>query len=228
MSRYLYTDIAEVTTLVSSDILDIIHAEDGDPGTGTIRGTFPDGAFYQDSIDLFVEAAAAFGISVTADDSDGATVILHLDWRNGISRDRAEEIIAEEGMDAASVGYGACLILKENGDLSDCGTPDANLTSEAAFRAQVIEWREASGLPAPTQPVTHKSSTVGDTMTLHDTMIAARAEMERAVKAYAADPCPATRSAAERAIAAEVNATSLYGRFVSGSAMPPMIVAEEA
>ena len=63
-------------------------------------------------------------------------------------------------------------------------------------------------------------------MTLYDTMIAARAEMERAVLAYAADPCPATYAAAHRAIAAEVNATALYGRFVSGSALPPMIVEE--
>ena len=65
-------------------------------------------------------------------------------------------------------------------------------------------------------------------MTLYDLMIAARAEMERAVLAYAANPNPATRSAAHSAIAAEVNATALYGRYVSGSAMPPMIVAEEA
>jgi len=63
-------------------------------------------------------------------------------------------------------------------------------------------------------------------MTLYDHMIAARAEMERAVLAYAADPCTATRSAAERAIAEEVNATFLYGRYVSGSALPPMIVEE--
>ena len=63
-------------------------------------------------------------------------------------------------------------------------------------------------------------------MSLYDIMIAARAEMVRAVEAYAADPCPATYSAAERAIAEEVNATALYGRFVSGSAMPPMIVEE--
>lgn len=63
-------------------------------------------------------------------------------------------------------------------------------------------------------------------MTLHDTMTTARAEMVRAVKAYAADPNPATRAAAHRAIAAEVNATALYGRYVSGSALPPMIVEE--
>lgn len=64
-------------------------------------------------------------------------------------------------------------------------------------------------------------------MSLYDIMIAARAEMVRAVEAYAADPCPATYAAAERAVAEEVNATSLYGRYVSGSAMPPMIVEAE-
>ena len=65
-------------------------------------------------------------------------------------------------------------------------------------------------------------------MTLYDTMTTARAEMVRAVEAYVTDPNPDTRAAAHRAIAAEVNATALYGRFVSGSALPPMIVAEEA
>lgn len=64
-------------------------------------------------------------------------------------------------------------------------------------------------------------------MTLYDIMIAARAEMERAVLAYAADPTPATHSAAARAIAAEVNATFAYGRFVSGSVLPLMIVEAE-
>ncbi len=64
-------------------------------------------------------------------------------------------------------------------------------------------------------------------MTLHDIMTTARAEMERAVLAYAADPNPDTHSAAGRAIAEEVNATALYGRYVSGSAMPPMIVEAE-
>lgn len=147
MRKLLYTDIAEVTTLVSSDILDIIYAEDGDPGTGTLRGTFPEGAFYQDSIDLFEDAAATLGISVTAKDSDGATVILHLDWRNSISRDRAAEIIAEEGMDFDAVGPVQGLVIADSGDLvSDSAVESADLTSEAAFRAQVVAWREACGL----------------------------------------------------------------------------------
>lgn len=64
-------------------------------------------------------------------------------------------------------------------------------------------------------------------MSLYDHMIAARAEMERAVLAYAADPCPATYAAAERAVAEEVSATFAYGRFVSGSVLPLMIVEAE-
>ena len=75
-STLLYIDIAAVTALFSTDLIDISHAEDGEPGTGTIRGIFPEGAFWQDSIDLLtisVESGLAFdaALAQVARNSDG-------------------------------------------------------------------------------------------------------------------------------------------------------------
>ena len=145
MSKLLYPDIAAVTALLHTDTIEIHHADDGEiPGTGTIRGTFSEGAFWQDSIDLVTDEAAALGITLTNEDSDGETAILSLDWRSGISRERALEIIAEEGMDAAGVGSVECLTISDNGTLrDDSGEGEMiDLTSEEGFRAQVVAWRE--------------------------------------------------------------------------------------
>lgn len=70
-------------------------------------------------------------------------MILYLDWGNGISRDRAEEIIAEEGMDSSSRDVGH-IVLTNGGITNSDDHEAANLTSEAAFRAQVVKWREAA------------------------------------------------------------------------------------
>lgn len=145
-STLLYIDIAAVTALFSTDLIDISHAEDGEPGTGTIRGIFPEGAFWQDSIDLLTDEAATLGISITSEDSDGATVILCLDWRNGISRERAEKIIEEEGMNWHNVGH-SCVVISDDGTLTDGDAREAaDLSSGSAFRAQVVAWRQACGL----------------------------------------------------------------------------------
>jgi len=60
----------------------------------------------------------------------------------GIPASRAEEILAEEGMDETSVGPVACLVVTDDGRLADDHASEpADLSSEAAFRAQVVAWR---------------------------------------------------------------------------------------
>ena len=144
MSKLLYPDIAAVTALFTTDTIDIEHADNGEiPGTGTIRGIFPEG-YWKHSINRFTSEAAALGIAVTGEDIDGETAILSLDWRSGISRDRALEIIVEEEMDVGSLGCVECLTISDAGMLRDDSEEEAaDLTSEDAFRAQVVAWGEA-------------------------------------------------------------------------------------
>lgn len=50
-------------------------------------------------------------------------------------------------MGSAAAGSIQSIVISDNGDLTDGDASEgADLTSETAFRAQVIGWREACGL----------------------------------------------------------------------------------
>ncbi len=95
--------------------------------------------------DTAVEAMEALVATQGASSIDG-DLSEHMDAARALDVTTAPEwaatIIAEEGMDAATVGPVACLVVTDDGRLADDNASEpAHLYSPDAFRAQVQRWR---------------------------------------------------------------------------------------
>lgn len=77
------------------------------------------------------------------ENTQGAEMVQHLTINSAPDFD-TDAIIDEEGMGFDSVGPVSCLSLRDDGSLGDdYHSERADLSSEAAFRAQVRRWKSA-------------------------------------------------------------------------------------
>ena len=74
---------------------------------------------------------------------------------------RANEIIDEEGMGIDAIGPAQSLAINDGMLSNDWASEIADLTSEEAFRAQVVEWRNACGYADPRAPASDEDASTG-------------------------------------------------------------------